>query len=317
VSEAARSETTGQAGTRGAPSRAVSVIAPAKINLFLHAGDKRPDNYHTLESLVVFAEIGDKLGFAPSGSLGLKLSGPFGAQTPKTGDNLILKAANALQAVAPHVPGVAIHLEKNLPVAAGIGGGSADAAATLRGLNLFWDLKLPEARLLEIAAAIGSDVPACLLSRPCWMEGRGEHVKRTPALPQIAAILVNPGVQLSTKDVFGALNIRTGPGRMQPPPASIQTVWDLVGYLADAENDLEAPACRLRPVIDEVLDALAEEPGCVLSQMSGSGATCFGLFDGAQFAHGAAERIAQDHPHWWVKETRIAGPDIGTARWTS
>lgn len=291
--------------------RIVSVLAPAKLNLFLHVGDKRPDKYHALESLVVFAEFGDRLAFAPSAQLTLKLSGPFASQTPKGDDNLVFKAAKALGADT----GVAITMEKNLPVAAGIGGGSADAAATLRGLNLFWNLNRSEQELLEIAASLGSDVPACLISGPCWMEGRGEYVKRLPSLPQIAAVLINPGVELPTKDVFAALNLRKGVGAIAPPKTSIQTLWDLVEYLDDAENDLEAPACRLRPVIDEVLDALNEEPGCVLSLMSGSGATCFGLFDGQQFANGAAERIAQDHPHWWVKATRLAGIDAGTPRW--
>jgi 4-diphosphocytidyl-2-C-methyl-D-erythritol kinase len=314
VNQAAQ-ESREQTGSRSAEERAVRVLAPAKINLFLHVGDKRADNYHALESLVVFAEIGDRIEFAPADDVALKLTGPFAAQTPKGEDNLVLKAARALQAVANQLPGVAITMEKNLPVAAGIGGGSADAAAVLRGLNLFWQLNRPEAELLEIAAALGSDVPACFLSRPCWMEGRGEHVARTPALPSVAAILVNPGVQLSTKDVFGALNARTGAGAMRPPPSTIQTLWDVVAYLDDAGNDLEAPACQLRPVIDEVLDALNEEPGCALSQMSGSGATCFGLFDGKQFALGAAERIAQEHPHWWVRATRIAAPDIGTPHW--
>jgi 4-diphosphocytidyl-2-C-methyl-D-erythritol kinase len=301
---------------QGPVSRGVAVLAPAKINLFLHVGEKRRDKYHALESLVVFAEIGDRMVVSPGDNLTLKLSGPFGAQTPKGDDNLILKAARALSSAYPdHKGKAAIAVEKNLPVAAGLGGGSADAAAILRALNLFWCLDRPESELLEIAAKLGSDVPACLLSRPCWMEGRGERVRRLPALPQISAMLVNPGVMLSTAEVFGTLNARTGPGAMQPPAKSIQSLWDVVAYLEDAVNDLEAPACRLHPVIDEVLDALNEEPGCVLSQMSGSGATCFGLFDGHQFAVGAAERIAQEHPHWWVRATRIAAPDIGDPHW--
>jgi len=300
---------------KSAGSRKLAVLAPAKINLFLHVGEKRRDKYHALESLVVFAEVGDRLEFAPADELTLKLGGPFAAQTPRGDDNLVLKAARALRSTSPKFPGAAITMEKNLPVAAGLGGGSADAAAVLRGLALFWQTGLSEAQLVDIAAGLGSDVPACLLSCPCWMEGRGERVTRTPVLPQMASLLINPGVMLSTADVFGSLNARTGTGTMHPPPKSIQSLWDVVAYLDDAGNDLEAPACRLRPIIDEVLDALNEEPGCVLSQMSGSGATCFGLFDGQQFAIGAAERIAQEHPHWWVRATRIAGPDIGMPRW--
>jgi 4-diphosphocytidyl-2-C-methyl-D-erythritol kinase len=203
-----------------------------------------------------------------------------------------------------------ITLEKNLPVAAGLGGGSADAAAALRGLNAFWNLGLSESALLELAAMLGSDVPACLLSRPCWMEGRGERVHEVPALPNFPLVLVNPGVMVPTGPIFANLNARTGVGAMQPPGA-LQSVWDLVGYLADAANDLEAPACRFAPLIEEVLSAIDREPGCVLAQMSGSGATCFGLFEQEQFALGAAERMAQDHPEWWVRVTRLAVPDIG------
>jgi 4-diphosphocytidyl-2-C-methyl-D-erythritol kinase len=312
VSEASR---TIQAATvtSNPVGRRLSVLAPAKINLFLHVGEKHPDKFHALESLVVFAEVGDRLEFGPADELTLRLGGPFASQTPRGEDNLALKAARMLRSLDPKQQGgAAIKIEKNLPVAAGLGGGSADAAAALRALNQFWHLDRPEAQLLEIAARIGSDVPACLLSRSCWMEGRGERVIPTPALPPISALLVNPGVMLSTSEVFAALNARTGPGAIHPPATSLQSLWDLIAYLEDAGNDLEAPACRLRPVIDEVLDALSEEPGCVLAQMSGSGATCFGLFDGKQFALGAAERIAQDHPHWWVRATRIAGPDIGT-----
>ena len=295
--------------------RSVTALAPAKINLFLHVGNRRPDRYHALQSLIAFAEIGDRFEFTLADDIGLTISGPFAVQTPTGDGNLVIKAARALKEVTPYGPGVAIGMQKNLPVASGIGGGSADAAATLRGLNLLWGLGLCEERLLEIAIGLGSDVPACVLSRPCWMEGRGERVTLTPALPQVSAILVNPGVMLSTPEVFGALNARTGIEAMQPPQADISTLWDLVAYLNDAANDLEAPACRLRPEIDDVLDALNEEPGCVMSQMSGSGATCFGLFDSHQFAVGAAERIALDHPHWWVRATRIAGPDIGTPHW--
>jgi 4-diphosphocytidyl-2-C-methyl-D-erythritol kinase len=213
----------------------------------------------------------------------------------------------------PEKIGAAITLEKNLPVASGIGGGSADAAAALRGLNELWNLKLPEDALLGIAAQLGSDVPACLLSRPCWMEGRGERVLPLEPLPQFPLIMINPGIMVPTGPVFANLNARTGLGA-KPPLGPIKSVWDLVGYLEGAVNDLEAPASHLAPIIEDVLSALDREPGCVLAQMSGSGATCFGLFDQQQFAIGAAERIAQDHPEWWVKLTRIAAPDAGAPK---
>ncbi len=297
--------------TGSAPSARVKVFAPAKLNLFLHVGDRRADGYHALQSLVAFAETGDALHLEASSDLTLTVSGPFGAQIPRGDGNLVLKAARALAAEVSDTPlGASIVLEKNLPVAAGLGGGSSDAAAVLRGLNALWSLGRSEDDLVELARTLGSDVPACVLARPCWMEGRGEQVFATPPLPPLEVILVNPGVLLPTAGVFASLNARTGTGAMEPP-GRIETVWDIVAYLEDSGNDLEAPATLFQPVIDEVLDALHHEPACVFAQMSGSGATCFGLFDGREFAHGAAERIALDHPDWWVRSTRIAPPDIG------
>jgi 4-diphosphocytidyl-2-C-methyl-D-erythritol kinase len=296
------------------------VFAPAKINLFLHVGEKREDGYHALESLVAFTEVGDNLDIAQSGELSLDIAGPFANRLVRNDDNLVLRAARALltspsalsrqRVDVRGISGAHISLQKNLPVAAGLGGGSSDAAAALRGLNMFWKLGLAETELVGIAAALGSDVAACVLSRPGWMQGRGEHVRVVPALPQFPIILVNPGVMVPTGQIFGDLNARTGIGAIQPP-GPMQTVWDLVSYLADAANDLEAPASRFAPLIEDALAALDCEPGCVLAQMSGSGATCFGLFEQQQFASGAAERIAEDHPEWWVRLTRLAAPGIG------
>lgn len=306
------SEQTGKPAS--APIARVRVCAPAKINLFLHVGDRRPDGYHALQSLVAFAEAGDVLEVSPASGLTLKVSGPFAAQIPRGGDNLVLKAARSLSETSSGAPpGASIALEKNLPVAAGLGGGSADAAAVLRALNTLWGLDRSEGELIDLARALGSDVPACVLSRPCWMEGRGEYVRPTAALPPLELILVNPGVLLPTAGVFAALNARTGTTAMEPP-GRIGTLWELVAYLEDSGNDLEAPATHLQPEIDHVIEALHHEPGCVFAQMSGSGATCFGLFNGREYALGAAGRIAQDHPQWWVQATRIAAPDIGTPR---
>ena len=294
--------------------KSVRVRAPAKLNLFLHVGDKRPDGYHALQSLVAFADAGDELEIAPSSELTLKIAGPFGAQIPRGSSNLVLKAAQALSDLHSDTPlGASILLEKNLPVAAGIGGGSSDAAATLRALNVLWELNRPEDELVDLARSLGSDVPACVLSRPCMMEGRGEHVTPVTPLPPLDLVLVNPGVLLPTAGVFASLNARTGVSAMEPPK-HIETLWDLVAYLEDSGNDLEAPATHLQPEIDHLLDALHHEPGCVFALMSGSGATCFGLFNDREYAEGGASRIAQDHPHWWVKATRIAGPDIGAPR---
>jgi 4-diphosphocytidyl-2-C-methyl-D-erythritol kinase len=294
--------------------KSLRVRAPAKLNLFLHVGDKRPDGYHALQSLVAFADAGDELELTPSSELTLKIAGPFGAQIPRGGSNLVLKAAQALSDLHSDTQlGASILLEKNLPVAAGIGGGSSDAAATLRALNVLWDLNRSEDDLVDLARSLGSDVPACVLSRPCWMEGRGEHVSTVTPLPPLDLVLVNPGVLLPTAGVFGSLNARTGASAMEPPKR-IETLWDLVAYLEDSGNDLEVPATHIQPEIDHVVEALHHEPGCVFAQMSGSGATCFGLFNGREYAKGGASRIAQDHPQWWVKATRIAAPDIGAPR---
>jgi len=329
--EAASAPQAGEGKLSGPASQiSVSVFAPAKINLFLHVGERRDDGYHALESLIAFAEVGDRLTLLRAREISLSIGGRFGGALSSGPDNLVIKAAHALLTSPPSgersrvaspragegamLPpaqiGAAITLEKNLPVASGIGGGSADAAAALRGLNALWNLRYSEGELLNIAEQLGSDVPACLLSRPCWMEGRGERVTPLAPLPQFPLILINPGVMVPTGPVFGSLNARTGLGA-KAPIGEIKSVWDLVGYLDGAVNDLEAPASRLAPDIEDALSALDREPGCVLAQMSGSGATCFGLFDQQQFAIGAAERIAQDHPEWWVKLTRIAAADIG------
>jgi 4-diphosphocytidyl-2-C-methyl-D-erythritol kinase len=289
---------------RRSAAQEIRARAPAKVNLFLHIGDKRPDGFHALESLVVFVEEGDVLTATPADALSLHVTGPFARALEGT-ENLVLKAARAL---APE-RGAAITLEKHLPVAAGLGGGSADAAAALRVLNELWGLARSEKELVELAAEIGSDVPACVLSRPVWMEGRGERLLPVAPFPPLSLVLVNPRVMLSTRAVFATLNLRNGVGAARPP--HIHDVWELVSYLADSENDLEAPASRLAPVINEVLEAIAHEPGCVLAQMSGSGATCFGLFQDGPWADGAAERIAEDHPGWWVRATKVAPSEFG------
>ncbi len=281
------------------------VRAPAKVNLFLHVGERRLDGYHSLQSLVAFTEACDVVHLSFAEELNLETSGRF-AQGLPTHNNLVLRAAQALASER----GVEIVLEKNLPVAAGLGGGSADAAAALRGLNTLWELKRDNAELLNLAATLGSDVPACVYSRTAWMEGRGERLTILPPLPPLDIVLVNPGVTVPTRDVFQALNMRSGIDMMTPPRSEIRDVWDLVSYLADAGNDLEAPATVMFPTIDQVLASLEHEPGCVHAQMSGSGATCFGLFQEGPWAQGAAERLQLDHPLWWVTKTRFAGPEF-------
>lgn len=283
------------------------ILAPAKLNLFLHIGEVRPDGFHELESLVVFAEEADVLTIDDAGKFSLTLSGPYAHGLSAGPDNLVSRAAHSLD---PN-RGARIALQKNLPVAAGIGGGSADAAAALRGLNEFWGVGRSPEELLSDAAALGSDVPVCLRSQAAWMVGRGERVVLLDPLPQFDLVLVNPRVAVPTASVYSRLNVRTGIGALEPPLEPIASVWDLVAYLADSGNDLEAPACAIAPVIDDVIEALAHEPGCVLAQMSGSGATCFGIFQDGPWAAGAADRLTQDHPDWWVRQSRIAAPEFG------
>jgi 4-diphosphocytidyl-2-C-methyl-D-erythritol kinase len=274
------------------------IFAPAKVNLFLHVGKKRPDGFHDLESLVVFARAGDALSFAPADDLSLAIKGPFAAGLSAGEDNLVLKAGRALAAAAGCAKGARIALTKNLPVASGIGGGSSDAAAALRGLNALWGTGLTDDDLRRIGAELGSDIPVCVRPEPAWMAGRGEKVAMLSGIPALALVLVNPGVGVPTGKVFGALTARRGTGL--PPPGPMADGGALIAYLQTTANDLEAPARGLAPAIGEVLDALAAAPGALIARMSGSGATCFALFGSDAEAKAAAAAISAAHPLWWT-----------------
>ncbi len=282
-----------------------SLLAPAKINLTLRVTGRRADGYHELESLVVFAEVGDRLHFAPSDDLTLELSGPFAAALTDPADNLILKAARRLAERSKTSLGAAIVLEKVLPVASGIGGGSADAAATLTGLDRLWRLGSDPGELAAIALTLGADVPVCLTGAPAWMTGIGEGVEPLPDLPSLPAVLVNPGRALSTPAVFAA---RRGDFSPTSPCPTITDRDRLLDWLRDSANDLEAPARALEPEVDRVLQALTARSGCRLARMSGSGATCFGLFDSVEEAQAGAEMTAAEEPDWWVCATTLGAP---------
>ena len=282
---------------------AVKVFAPAKINLFLHVGDRRADGYHALESLVVFADVGDELLIEAADNFSLALDGPFGGALANEQDNLIAKAARALAAKVAREPNVKITLTKNLPIASGIGGGSADAAAALRGLAQFWNLNLPQSELHAIAETLGSDVPACLLSETLWMTGRGEGIEPAPGVPHAPLVLVNPGVGVSTAQIFARLEKRVGVGHAAKPKGEL-SVLALADYFKSNRNDLEMPAREIAPAIDEALSAIAKS-GALRTRMSGSGATCFGLFADDKSAEAAAMKIAKDQPGWWVKRAHI------------
>jgi 4-diphosphocytidyl-2-C-methyl-D-erythritol kinase len=286
------------AGGASDASRVLEEHAPAKVNLDLLITGRRADGYHELDSLVVFATPGDRLLLQPAQDLSLELQGPFAAALAGAADNLVLRAAHALARHVGRPPQARIVLEKNLPVAAGIGGGSADAAAALRGLARLWRLGLPAADLAALAQRLGADVPVCLGARAASMRGIGEQLTPAPQLPALALLLVNPNRPLATAAVFAALGAPpTALPEPGPPPADRQGLLD--GLRARA-NHLEDPARRLLPAIDEVLGGLARQPGCALARMSGSGATCFGLFEGAAACSRAAAALRRARPDWWV-----------------
>lgn len=280
----------------------IAVSAPAKINLLLHVGPPRPDGYHDLESLVAFANVGDTLVIERANDLTLAIEGRFAHQLANEADNLVLRAARALAARAGREAGAHIVLTKNLPVASGIGGGSADAAAALRGLSDLWGIRLPASELRAIAAELGSDVPACVSSSPAWIEGRGERVTQLKSLPVLDAVLVNPGVALSTAQVFAAMKDSRGVGMAKPDGFS--DAGELLEFLNATANDLEAPAVALAPAVSNTLIALAAA-GASLARMSGSGATCFGIFPTTNAADTAARAVANTHPDWWVRAARL------------
>lgn len=261
--------------------------APAKLNLTLRVVGRRPDGYHLIDSLVAFAELADTVALRPSGAFGLSVDGPFSAAAPPSGDNLVLRAAEQVSArFGKGLPG-AFHLTKRLPVAAGIGGGSADAAATLRLLCRHWSLALDDPRIVEIALSLGADVPVCLRPRRCHMSGIGEVVKSVAPEPSRPLVLVNPGVALSTAEVFQRF------ARMAS------------GTKRAAANDLLAPAIALAPQIGGVLRALRDTKGCRTAAMSGSGPTCFALYDDPAAASAVASTLSERHPDWWVAATRL------------
>ncbi len=274
-----------------APEGPLVEIAPAKVNLALHVTGRRGDGYHLLDSLVVFPRIGDRIEAEAADGLSLSLAGAQSLGLGADGDNLVLRAAVLLR---PPGRGAALHLTKSLPVAAGIGGGSADAAAALRLLARLWRVPLPGPAAV---LGLGADVPVCLAGRPARMRGIGEALE--PAvLPPFWMVLANPGAPVATAAVFEALGGRFGAGL--PPPPSFAGPEVFFGWLAAQRNDLEGPACAIAPAIDAARAALAAQPGCALARMSGSGATCFGLFAAEGPALAAASRLRAAEPRWWV-----------------
>jgi 4-diphosphocytidyl-2-C-methyl-D-erythritol kinase len=292
-------------------SELVTERAFAKINLNLHVTGRRYDGFHMLESLVAFTDISDVLTFSASDHLSLTLSGPFAANLEEAGANLVLTAARALSGGCSELPtGAKIHLEKNLPLASGIGGGSADAAATLRGLVALHKAPISPTALVQIAASLGSDVPACLLSQAAFISGTGTIVEPLKAsLPELYVALVNPNIHLATSDVFKALGLAPGSAdHITAPIASpkpFSSTHDLLAYLKETQNDLEPLAAQLVREIDDVIEALFAQNACLLARMTGSGATCFGLFESLDDAANAAQNIRAAMPGWWAAQGKL------------
>ncbi|WP_209424405.1 4-(cytidine 5'-diphospho)-2-C-methyl-D-erythritol kinase [Pararhodobacter sp. SW119] len=285
------------------PSR----LAPAKVNLTLHVTGRQPDGYHLLDSLVVFAAVGDIVTFVPGAHAGLRITGPLATGVPQGPENLIARAARLIEA-----PAAAFILDKRLPASAGMGGGSSDAAAALHLLAECRGLPLPTRAALM---GLGADLPVCMAApAPCRMRGRGEWVEPLAPLPQLGLLIVNPGVPLSTAAVFSALKIRDN-----SPMPDVLPDWsdadDFCAWLADMRNDLEPPARRLLPVIDELLKAIANQPGCRLARMTGSGATCFGIFSDRNALRRAAETMHA--PGRFVAATETLNGDVQLTRATT
>ena len=281
--------------------------ARAKVNLTLRVNGRRADGFHDLESVVAFADCADRLTLSPGSNLDLKMSGPLAQACGETSENLVLKAARLLAERVPDMKAGSFSLDKALPVAAGIGGGSADAAAALRLLSQLNGLALDDPRIIEVAQLTGADVPVCVNSLGCVMTGVGETLQPL-SLPTMPCVMVNPGVPVATKDVFKALGLRNGELLVGATDVLLQDHWpdakasleDWVEALAASSNDLEAPAMRVQPVIGKVIAALNATNGAWLARMSGSGATCFAIYENTAEAGRAAEKLRREHPGWWV-----------------
>jgi 4-diphosphocytidyl-2-C-methyl-D-erythritol kinase len=283
----------------------VEILAPAKVNLSLHVTGKRADGYHLLDSLVMFAHLGDVIEILPSSECTLEITGEFAQalHNEPLSDNLIMRAARLLQKEAGITQGAHIRLNKKIPVGAGLGGGSADAAATIIGLKQFWNIDCNADFMQHVALKLGSDVPACLASSTLWMRGVGERLSKCDGNAQLWAVLVNPRLPLLTKEVFG--QFKDNYKAAAQGDAGFTSFEELLELLTGLENSLEEPAIELMPVIGEILSGLLKTKGCALARMSGSGASCFGLYASQHEATAAAADIQASTPSWWVAATEM------------
>lgn len=283
-----------------------TALAPAKVNLFLHVGPVDADGYHPLASLVAFADVGDRVTVAPAERLSLTVQGPFAAELAGQDDNLILRALRALgNATGTGEPPLAVTLDKRLPIAAGLGGGSSDAGAALKLARDFLGLALTDDALAGIAATLGADGPMCLHARTAWAAGRGERLTPEPRLPSLPALLINPGVASPTGAVYRAFDAGRPAAADQPDPPADWNPGAVIDWLASRRNDLQDAAIVRAPAIGEVLAAARDLAGVRLVRMSGSGATVFALFDSPAAALSAGRELATNRPRWWIAPTNL------------
>ncbi|HEX7885907.1 MAG TPA: 4-(cytidine 5'-diphospho)-2-C-methyl-D-erythritol kinase [Phenylobacterium sp.] len=285
-------------------------LAPAKVNLFLHVGAPTADGYHPICSLMVFADLGDRVSME-LGEGRLTANGPFAAGLGRESDNLIIQAVRAFVAdLGRPMAELSFGLEKRLPIASGLGGGSSDAGAALRLIRDVFAPQIDDARLEAIAGRLGADGPACLWGRPVLAEGRGERLSPPPGLPVLHAVLVNPRVPVSTAEVYRRLDASAAFGDVTPPrmPEAFESAQEVAAWLATQSNDLELAAVAIAPEIGTVLTTLRDEPEVLLARMSGSGGTCFALCADDIAAETLAERIEAMAPRWWVERCRLGGP---------
>lgn len=286
----------------------ITRLAPAKLNLALHVTGQRSDGYHLIDSLVAFADFGDIITVSDSDADELRVTGHYAPMVPINENNLVVAARDLLRAqyadreLAP----VRIHLDKRLPVASGVGGGSSDAAAAIKALAEHWSIEPDFDALAAAALPLGADMPMCLAARPLIAQGIGDMLEPVEPFAGVDAVLVNPGLPVSTPEVFRTLEKRDNPALPQPP--ALTGASQLGGFLSETRNDLQEPALALCPMIGDALDTLRDN-GALFARMSGSGATCFGLFDNPGPAAAAADRIAKQHPSWFVEGCRIMGHD--------
>jgi 4-diphosphocytidyl-2-C-methyl-D-erythritol kinase len=289
-------------------------FAPAKVNLFLHVGPLGADGYHPLASLVTFADVGDVVRMRLADRMGFQIEGPFASELSADADNLVTRAWRlALDRLGTLEGAFQLTLDKRLPIASGVGGGSSDAAATLMMMaSAFapeWLWGGEDDTLLELAAQLGADVPMCLYPAARLALGRGDELDYPQPFPDLDAVLVNPLKPSPTGAVYRAYDAAGAPGDARPPewPDALETVHDVAGFLATCRNDLEAPAISLQPAIADVLGALNARPETIFARMSGSGATCFALCANHQDRRDVAFSLSAAHPDWWVKDCRLAG----------